>query len=83
MSHRRSRVSGTLEVPWTNSLLTSYAVLVHDSACDLGESLETTEGTDAYLAEAIELFKEQLGATEVIAWNSVIRSNVPDAGEPL
>jgi hypothetical protein len=34
-------------------LLNGFAAIQHESACDLGEGLDTTEGTDAYLAETI------------------------------
>lgn len=31
-----------------------YAVIQHESQCDLGDALDTVEGTNAYLAETIE-----------------------------
>lgn len=64
-------------------ILDRFAVLEHASSCDLGDALESVEGTEAYLKEAIELFKRELGATNVIAWNSVIRKNTPEAQQDV
>ncbi|BGP20102.1 hypothetical protein JCM10213_002647 [Rhodosporidiobolus nylandii] len=51
-----------------------YAVVKHESQFSSVENLSTVEGTDRYLEETCELFKTLLGASTVIAWNSVIRT---------
>ncbi|KAK4053263.1 hypothetical protein OIO90_004037 [Microbotryomycetes sp. JL221] len=52
-----------------------FAVVQHETNCDLGAGLETVEGTNAYLAETSNMLKERLGASEVLVWNSVVRRN--------
>ncbi|KAM0787839.1 hypothetical protein ACM66B_003892 [Microbotryomycetes sp. NB124-2] len=52
-----------------------FAVIQHETKCDLGDGLETVEGTNAYLDEITEMLKARLGATDVLVWNSVVRRN--------
>ncbi|GAA5901509.1 uncharacterized protein JCM6883_000235 [Sporobolomyces salmoneus] len=62
-----------------------YAAIKHTSAFASIEGLKAVETTNAYLKECCELYKDLLGADEVVAWNSVIRSNdetaIPDVKE--
>ncbi|GAA5901896.1 hypothetical protein JCM6882_008703 [Rhodosporidiobolus microsporus] len=59
-----------------------FAAAVHASEHGTVENLSSVEGTEKYLEESKELFRTLLGATKVIAWNSVIRANdesgIPD-----
>ncbi|GAA5821029.1 hypothetical protein JCM11251_001929 [Rhodosporidiobolus azoricus] len=59
-----------------------YAALDAPSVFGTVENLSTEKGTNGYLEESKELFRTLLGASKVIAWNSVIRANdesgVPD-----
>ncbi|KAK4048033.1 hypothetical protein OIV83_005067 [Microbotryomycetes sp. JL201] len=56
-----------------------FAVVLHETKCDLGEGLETVEGTNAYLEEITEqvrrMLTERLGASRILVWNSVVRRN--------
>ncbi|GAA5998823.1 uncharacterized protein JCM10292_005726 [Rhodotorula paludigena] len=54
-----------------------FAVVKHASEVATYDGLDTPEATDAYKEECVQLYKDILGADEVIAWNAVIR----DAGE--
>ncbi|GAA5951452.1 hypothetical protein JCM3765_005939 [Sporobolomyces pararoseus] len=62
-----------------------YAAIKHTSAFASVEGLKSVETTNSYLQECCDLYKEILGADDVIPWNSVIRSNsetaVPDVKE--
>ncbi|BGP43580.1 hypothetical protein JCM10450v2_007753 [Rhodotorula kratochvilovae] len=57
-----------------------FAYVKHHSAYAHDGGLETELETEAYKAECIALYKEILGADEVIAWNVVIRDS--GAGRP-
>ncbi|GAA5901023.1 hypothetical protein JCM8208_007595 [Rhodotorula glutinis] len=56
---------------------TGFAYVKHQSAHAREGGLETEDETEQYKDECRRLYKELLGADEVIAWNVVIR----DAGE--
>ncbi|GAA6059583.1 hypothetical protein JCM10212_000639 [Sporobolomyces blumeae] len=52
-----------------------YAVVKHASRYATLEGLASIETMNAYLDESRELYKELLGADEVVVWNSDIRCN--------
>ncbi|GAA5880713.1 hypothetical protein JCM3774_002804 [Rhodotorula dairenensis] len=54
-----------------------YAVIRSESEVAPSTGLGTVAATEAYKAECCQLFRNLLGASEVIAWNAVVR----DAGE--
>lgn len=62
-----------------------YAAVRHTSSYATVEGLKSVATTNAYLEECCDLYKTILGADEVIAWNSVVRSNdeaaIPDVKE--
>ncbi|GAA5986948.1 hypothetical protein JCM5350_000919 [Sporobolomyces pararoseus] len=62
-----------------------YAAVRHASAFATVDGLKSVETTNSYLRECCDLYKDILGADDVTAWNSVIRSNsetaVPDVKE--
>ncbi|GAA6008310.1 hypothetical protein JCM10207_000081 [Rhodosporidiobolus poonsookiae] len=55
---------------------TGYAYVKHESNYATYEALSDAELSEKYLEECCELYKELLGATKVLAWNSVVRSAV-------
>ncbi|GAA6038781.1 hypothetical protein JCM8097_002887 [Rhodosporidiobolus ruineniae] len=65
--------AGALASPLEQLDERGYAAVKHESAHVGVDKLATVEGTNAYTAEAAELFKNVLGASKVIVWNSVVR----------
>ncbi|GAA5864055.1 hypothetical protein JCM8547_005120 [Rhodosporidiobolus lusitaniae] len=59
-----------------------FAVVEHKSDASL-EKLSTVDGTNAYLEESKELLRKLLGASKVVAWNSVVRANTPESQESV